>query len=516
MPHQTPLRPGDPRGVGRYRVAGRLVGIPSDDPIYVGTGPDGTEVAISMLRGDWAQDAAARDRFAAEAAVAKRVPPFCAARILDAGLDGTDAYLVSEFVPGPSLLELVTAEGIRRGHDLDAIAIGMATGLASVHQAGLVHGRFGPEHVVLSTVDGSPRVVEFGITPPYGAATPSADMLAWAETVVFAASGRPPASHADLDVLPDYIKEPVAHCLDPDPSERPAARAVVLSLLGGGDIPAGVLAEGSRRATRPVSRPGGFDDFAAGSRHSGSGQYSDRPASGRQPRPNPSRQAEPRETHPRQGQARLPPSRQARSAALQSSAAQSRHTDGRPGRAHNGASHSGRPQPGRSSGRRAGLIAAAAVVLVVAAGVLIVQLIGNSRTTTDRLSSDAGHTVASSEASASAPPSATPGPSTPPGFAGQWSGQVSQPPNSYRVAVQLTAGATIGTVSYTGPALNCSGQLNLVTATSRKLTMTQGIIEGQSRCENGDVTIVLSSTGHSILFSFRSDGYTAAGTLNRG
>jgi hypothetical protein len=133
MPHQTPLRPGDPRGVGRYRVAGRLAGIPSEDPIFVGTGPDGSEVAISMLGGDWSHDAAARDRFAAEAAVAKRVPPFCAARILDAGYDGSDAYLVSEFVPGPSLLEVVGRDGVRRAHDLDAIAIGMATGLASVH-----------------------------------------------------------------------------------------------------------------------------------------------------------------------------------------------------------------------------------------------------------------------------------------------------------------------------------------------------------------------------------------------
>ena len=146
-----------------------------------------------MLRGDWALDAAARDRFAAEAAVAKRVPPFCAARVLDAGLDGSQAYLVSEYIVGPSLLELVATDGVRRGHDLEAVAIGMATGLASVHQAGLVHGNFGPEFVIMAP-DGSPRVVEFGITPPYGAATPSADMLAWAQTVVFAASGQPAAT----------------------------------------------------------------------------------------------------------------------------------------------------------------------------------------------------------------------------------------------------------------------------------------------------------------------------------
>jgi serine/threonine protein kinase len=253
MPQQVPLRPGDPRRLGRYRLGGRIEGIPSEDPVFIGLGPDGREVAISLLRGDWAHDAAARDRFAAEAAVAKRVPPFCAARVLDAGLEEDDAYLVSEYVPGPSLLDLVAADGVRDGEDLDAVAIAMATGLASVHQAGLVHGNFGPEYVVLAP-DGPPRVIEYGITPPYGSATPSADMLAWAQTVVFAATGRPPSRLDDLDVLPEHIRRPVEQCLDADPAERPAARAVVLELLGDAELPGGLLAEASRRAARSFSR----------------------------------------------------------------------------------------------------------------------------------------------------------------------------------------------------------------------------------------------------------------------
>ena len=252
MPHPAPLRSGDPVRVGRYQLTGRLAGIPSDDPIFIGAGPDGMQVAITVLSGDWALDAAARDRFAAEAAVAKSVPPFCAARVLDAGLDGTQAYLVGEYVQGQSLLELVSADGVRRGQDLAAVAIGMATGLASVHQAGLVHGNFGPEFVIMAP-GGPPRVVEFGITPPYGTATPAADMLAWAQTVVFAASGHPVAALDDLDVLPDHLRGPVERCLDPEPACRPAARAVVQSLLGSQDLPAGVLAEGSRRAV--TARP---------------------------------------------------------------------------------------------------------------------------------------------------------------------------------------------------------------------------------------------------------------------
>ena len=43
--------------------------------------------------------------------MARRVAPFCAARILDAGFDNGLPFLVSEFIEGPSLAETVTAEG---------------------------------------------------------------------------------------------------------------------------------------------------------------------------------------------------------------------------------------------------------------------------------------------------------------------------------------------------------------------------------------------------------------------
>ena len=43
--------------------------------------------------------------------MARRVAPFCAARILDAGIERGDAYLVTEYVPGPTLTEAVAARG---------------------------------------------------------------------------------------------------------------------------------------------------------------------------------------------------------------------------------------------------------------------------------------------------------------------------------------------------------------------------------------------------------------------
>jgi eukaryotic-like serine/threonine-protein kinase len=251
MPQVAPLRPDDPKRVGRYRLTGRIIGVPATSRTYLGRTTAGDRVTVTLFAGDRTPDGAARDRFTAEARAARRVAPFCAARILDTGIEADRPYLVSEYVPGPLLSEVVAAAGPREGAELEALAIGMATGLAAVHQAGLVHGEFGPEHVVLG-VDG-PRVTGFDITPPYGTATPAADMLAWAQTVLFAASGASPSAAALAD-LPEPLRGMVASCGAPEPAARPAARQVVVRLIGHDSPQAGVLAEGSRRAAKAAMR----------------------------------------------------------------------------------------------------------------------------------------------------------------------------------------------------------------------------------------------------------------------
>ena len=245
MPVVTPLRPDDPRRVGRYRLAGRIVDQVAEQGsagTFLSRLPNGTPVAVMLLGPASVPDAASRDRFTAEARAARRVAPFCAARILDAGFDADQPYLVSEFIEGPSLTEVVGTEGPLDGPVLTALAIGAATGLAAIHQAGLVHGDFGPDHLILGAE--GPRVVRFSITPPYGAATPSSDLYSWAQTVLFAGSG---AAAPDPARLPDSLPGAVSACLA-EQGSRPQARALLTALLGQSDPAAGLLAEGTRRA----------------------------------------------------------------------------------------------------------------------------------------------------------------------------------------------------------------------------------------------------------------------------
>ncbi len=253
MPNVGPLHASDPRRVGRYRLTGRIAGMPADRPVFLAATANGDQVTLTLLNADLTQNGAAADRFTAEARAARRVAPYCTARIIDSGLADGIPYLVREYVAGPSLAEFIAAAGPRATSSLAALAIGTATGLAAIHQAGLVHGQFGPEHVVLGV--SGPRVVGFGITPPYGSATPAADMLAWARTILFAATGRPGAGAGDLAKLGDPLRGLVARCMGQEPSGRLPARSVVLELLGTDDPPDDPLAEGSRLAIGAAFRP---------------------------------------------------------------------------------------------------------------------------------------------------------------------------------------------------------------------------------------------------------------------
>ncbi|MGN9841934.1 serine/threonine protein kinase [Nonomuraea sp. H19] len=266
MPSITELRPGDPTHLGGYEIRGRL-GEGGQGVVYLGADAQGGQAAVKWLRPHLAGDAVAAERFAREAAVSQRVAPFCTAKVLATGVHEERPFIVSEYVDGPSLQQAVTKEGPRTESALHRLAIGTATALAAIHQAGIVHRDFGPGNVLLGGE--GPRVIDFGIaraldatstitTTPVGTpafmapeqilahpAGPAADMFAWASTMVFAASGAGPFQaenvpaiiqrvlygEPDLARLSGPLRELVAACLSKDPARRPTAEQVILRLL---------------------------------------------------------------------------------------------------------------------------------------------------------------------------------------------------------------------------------------------------------------------------------------------
>ena len=269
MPEMLALRETDPHEVGGYRLLGRL-GEGGQGVVFMGVDPAGTEVAVKLLPPT--TDPQVRSRFLKEVAAAQRVARFCTAQVLDAGIFERRPFIVSEYVSGPSLVEVVEQLGPRGGAALERIAVATLTALGTVHAAGMVHRDFKPGNVLLGP-DG-PVLIDFGLaavpgmttmgasgqvaigTPAFMApeqlagtrVTAAADMWSWAVTMVFAGTGELPFKggsltatalailHSEPQVgrLPEPLSSLIHRCLHKDPAARPSARGVLGELVAAG------------------------------------------------------------------------------------------------------------------------------------------------------------------------------------------------------------------------------------------------------------------------------------------
>ncbi|WP_084219307.1 serine/threonine-protein kinase [Spirillospora albida] len=249
--------------IGHYRVL-RTLGEGGMGVVHLGADPQGRNVAIKVLRPAVAGDATARRRLAREVDSMRRVHSPHVAEILDADVTADQPYIVTQYVPGRTLEEIVEEAGPVYGQGLQRLAVGLASALSAIHGAGIVHRDMKPGNVML--VDGEPVVIDFGIaqaadatrltatgmvigTPGYLApeiiegeeAGPPSDVHAWAGTVAYAATGRPPFGSGtfesifykiiqgtpDLDGVPDAMLPVLRSAMARHPAERPTAVGLV-------------------------------------------------------------------------------------------------------------------------------------------------------------------------------------------------------------------------------------------------------------------------------------------------
>jgi hypothetical protein len=269
MSGMLPLRDTDPREVGGYRLLGRL-GEGGQGVVFLALSPTETRAAVKLLAPT--TDPRVRSRFLKEVAAAQQVAGFCTAQVLDAGIFERRPFIVTEYVSGPSLVEVVQQHGPRGGAVLERIAVATLTALGAVHAIGMVHRDFKPGNVLLGP-DG-PVVIDFGLaavpgmtttglsgqvavgTPAFMApeqlagarVTAAADMWSWAVTLAFTGTGELPFKgesltatayailHSEPTVgpLPEPLGSLIRGCLSKNPAFRPSARGALSQLAAAG------------------------------------------------------------------------------------------------------------------------------------------------------------------------------------------------------------------------------------------------------------------------------------------
>jgi serine/threonine protein kinase len=261
-----------------YRVD-RLIGEGGFGQVWRATRSDGTLVAIKLLHLELVRSNDALTRFDRELTAIERLDHRHVVRAFDRGtlVDGRP-YLVLEYIPGPSLRDVISERGSIPPSEVLAILEPICDALATAHELGLVHRDVKASNVILGHDANGPRPVllDFGLVKLLGddgpGLTSSRSMLGTpaamapeqmkgqpvtAQTDVYALgllafhmlTGAPafggapgvvqsylqihgprPRPSAKVDIDP-VIDEPIIKALSPDPAQRHTTARELLDAL---------------------------------------------------------------------------------------------------------------------------------------------------------------------------------------------------------------------------------------------------------------------------------------------
>ncbi|SEC31627.1 Serine/threonine protein kinase [Streptomyces melanosporofaciens] len=295
----------DPRWIGEYRLLRRL-GAGGMGRVFLAHSSRGRTVAVKLVQTELAQQAEFRRRFKQEVRAAQRVGGAWTAPVLDADTEAATPWVATGYIAGPSLHAIVSESGRLPERTVRILAHGLTQALRDIHDAGLVHRDLKPSNVLV-TIDG-PRVIDFGIaraletvtdgiltrsgavvgSPGFMSpeqvrgerVTPASDVFCLGSVLAYAATGRQPfgtansgvhavmyriaQEEADLEGLPEGLRELVTDCLKKAPDDRPSLEELLDRTAGADDdgepwLPGGLVAQLGRHAVQllEVETPAG-------------------------------------------------------------------------------------------------------------------------------------------------------------------------------------------------------------------------------------------------------------------
>ncbi|MEU0069751.1 serine/threonine-protein kinase [Streptomyces sp. NPDC006332] len=246
----------DPRRLGHYRLTARL-GQGGMGTVYLGVTPGERLVAVKVIKKDFTEDPMFRKRFRREVDSVQRVGGFHTAPVVAAAPEGDPPWLATEYIPGPSLHDLLRQVGALPIRTLYTLALGIAEALDGIHACGIVHRDLKPSNIIVSGM--GPRVIDFGLARALDGSkltrsghvagtlgflapeqltgvtvTPAADLYAFGMVLCHAAGAAPlkdgETLESALELLPTRLVRVITRCLDHDPAHRPTPTQVLAEL----------------------------------------------------------------------------------------------------------------------------------------------------------------------------------------------------------------------------------------------------------------------------------------------
>ncbi|WTU86841.1 serine/threonine protein kinase [Streptomyces sp. NBC_00048] len=240
----------------RYQLTARL-GQGGMGTVYLGRSPGERMVAVKVIQPELAADPAFRRRFGREIEAARRVGGFHTASVVAADAHSEPPWLVTEYIPGPSLHDVLRQHGALPVKTLQVLTVGIAEALEGIHACGIVHRDLKPSNIIIS--DTGPRVIDFGIAraldgtaitrtdqvigtrgflaPEQLTGAPitfATDVYAFGMVLCHAAGAVPSEDGESLEsalsLLPSRLFALIARCLDRDPECRPTPTQVLEQL----------------------------------------------------------------------------------------------------------------------------------------------------------------------------------------------------------------------------------------------------------------------------------------------
>ncbi|MDQ7028871.1 MAG: protein kinase [Ardenticatenia bacterium] len=217
----------------------------------------GREVAVKVLRPQYAGDQKFLERFLQEARAMASFSHPNIVNVYDVGREGRRYYIVMEYVPGTDLRRFLQQRGQLPVREALEIARQIAAGVGAAHRKGIVHRDIKPGNVLI-TPTGEAKVADFGIaramtathhlTEPgvvWGttaylspeqirgeAATPASDVYAIGVVLFEMLAGRPPFQGEDhVAIALQHLNESPPRLSQLNPRVPPSVERLVERML---------------------------------------------------------------------------------------------------------------------------------------------------------------------------------------------------------------------------------------------------------------------------------------------